>query len=197
MSPTCSSWQPLTCCLCLWIYLPCISHSNGITRHATGIWLPLHSAMFARCTHVVARTLFLSMGEYYPAVWTEHIVFIHSSTEGQPGCFHLLAATFQCHEAKHIFGASPPGLFYVLAPGSSAASKTALCHSDHACPPLIGHQASKGSDPLPPHLICIHTRTSEHTCVQARERLCPPGEWMACVTPGPHAPEITDEQGCL
>ena len=42
------------------------------------------------------------MAEYYSTVYTYHIFFIHSSVDGQSGCFHVLAVVTRA--AKHIGG---------------------------------------------------------------------------------------------
>ena len=49
--------------------------------------------MSSRFIHVVTyvRIPFLLETEYYSTVCTDRILFIHSSADGQLGCFHLLA----------------------------------------------------------------------------------------------------------
>ena len=51
------------------------------------------SMMLSGFTHIVAyiNAPFLFMAEEYSIAWMDHIVSIHSSTDGRLGCFHLLA----------------------------------------------------------------------------------------------------------
>ena len=49
--------------------------------------------MISSCIHVAANGIisFFFMAEYYSIVYMYHIFFIHSSVDGNLGCFHVLA----------------------------------------------------------------------------------------------------------
>ena len=86
--------QPLIYFLCQWICLFWTIHVSGMILYVTLCdWL-LSLSMFSRFIHAVAcsDTSFLLIAVYYSIVWIHHFLFIHSSADGQLGCFHFLTS---------------------------------------------------------------------------------------------------------
>ena len=89
--PSPSLWLPPICFLSLWIYLFWACHVNRIIRYVTfcvGL-LPL-GIVFSKFTHLAVSVGTSFYGWIICFVEIDHLLFIHSSADGNLGCFHLL-----------------------------------------------------------------------------------------------------------
>lgn len=80
------------------------SHINGIIKYVVFCdWLLSLGTMFSKINHFVAGTLFPLIIKEEPAVWQNHLLFLHLSVDGYLICFSFGATMNTTAVSFHVY----------------------------------------------------------------------------------------------